>query len=142
MTKTIVGETMHFLATGLTYLRIEGGPALGAVSKRGEELFISQDMLDANTDRAGECVFKLLHDPEGQMARFGRVMFAPGPAPADLLLTEPGTVDHEQARARERQAAYRIADQTSRNEALRTIAERYGAAPTTSRTMATFGERS
>ena len=142
MTKTTAPETLHFLATGLSYLRTDHGPALGVVSTRGEELVLTPQVIDANSDRNGTCVFDLLHNPEAQVARFGREFFAPGPAPADMLRTEPGTAEHEVARARERHAASHLADPKDRADALREIAERYGEPPTSSRTLSTYGEAS
>lgn len=139
-TPTLAGELMHFTATGITYIpRDSSAFPMGEISKRGDELLLTDEIIEANTDRLGRCFFADLHSTEDQIAKYGRVVMARGPRPDGMLSTEPGTIDHELARARERRDAYAIPQPEIRKATLDSIKERYGDGPKTSRTLNTLG---
>lgn len=131
----LLGQTVHFLVTGFTYCTSSSLLAAGAISTRGDELVITEELVEANTDRNGKCFLAGLHSPEAQEQAYGQRVIAPGPRPDGMLSTTPGTPEHEIARARERHAAFALQDPKDVEAALADIRSRYGRAPTTSRTI-------
>ncbi|AIY16693.3 hypothetical protein GUY44_26920 [Pimelobacter simplex] len=134
------GETIHFLWTGLTYHSKVNGLHTSFVSKRGDELAVTPDLIEANTDRGGMLApwLGLLHDPEAQQRRWDRVVVAPGPFPSGLLTTRPGELEHDEDRRAAVREANKIMDKADRKAALRKVEEAYGPSRPTSRTNARY----
>ena len=135
---SMLGKRFHFLATGVTFLVSTKSAGGGAVSTRGDELVITEDMLEANTDRNGWCWLELLTDQAAQVARYGRQLIAEGPRPEGMLSTEPGSPEHTEARSRALAEAFAENEPEDRLTALANVRSTYGNL-TTSTTLATFG---
>lgn len=101
----------------------------------GEVLEVTPERYTLSLDRLGRSYLDLLDDEEGQIARWGRVMFARGEWPEHLPLYEPGSIEADEARETARQAAHAIADPELRKEALRQVKRKFGAPTPTSRTI-------
>lgn len=139
MTKIKPGDVIHF-HSGITYCQYVGEFPTGVVSKRGDEVTVTVEMLHANTDRLGNLATWLLeaHDPDAQIRRWGQQRVGVGPWPEGLLTTVPGTPEHEDARRRAVRAAYSIGDARGRQAALGQIEEKFGP-PRPSNTTAKYG---
>lgn len=119
--KPQVGEVFHFLAAGLTRPTLRRGVVLHEVSRRGDQDVITDQLIEAGTDRNGACWLNLLHDPAGQVAKFGREVIAPGPTPEGMSRTVPGSAEHDTAARKAREDAWKIEDPRMRGEALREV---------------------
>ena len=129
---------VHFLGPLALVTRLSaGGLGDGIVTRYGQELDVTEQLVLANTDRNGRCALvELVDDPEGQVDRYGRVMYARGSWPAGRSRLEPGSDAAEDARESARRTAHSIQDASQRAAALAAVNRTYGPAPTTSRTVA------
>lgn len=136
-----VGQTFHFLVSGVTHPSPKSANHFHEVSHRGDEITITQHLLDASRNRLGDLPpwLALLHDPQAQCDVLGHVVTAPGPWPAGVLKTTPGTVEHREARRKAIARAQAIPDEQAREDALAEIVEAYGRGSKSSRTLATYG---
>lgn len=130
MTKTPLkaGDVVHALVSGFTFpgsLELTGG----RVTRRGEDITITDDMLEAAKDRRGASFWDLVDDPDGQVARWGHEVFRRGSAPDDMETWTPGSPEHQLARERARQDAWTLPDPRERAAALQEVQRRYGALP-------------
>lgn len=126
------GDTVHCLESGLTISTGGGWLAGGAVLRRGQNLTVTQALLDANRDAAGRDTGPALaRDPAAQIRMHGRVIFGFGPAPEGML-PEHDTAEWREAREQARREAWALPTAEARGEALRALQERFGDAPTTS----------
>jgi hypothetical protein len=125
------GESFHFLESGLTFSISESWHSAGEVSRRGQTVNLTREMLTANSDTEGNSFFDLVDDPEGQVKRWGRVMYGRGEFPANLSVFVPGTNEHELERERRRQAAWALSDEVERGKALRAVLADFGASAST-----------
>lgn len=117
---------VHFLKA--VSLRVTGGLDGGRVFGFGDELTVTEDIIELNTDRLGNC--GLLDAIErGEAVRRG-----PWPDGVSRLL--PGSFEWEAERERARKAAHKLDDPEERTKALAKVTEVYGPAPT-SRTLST-----
>jgi hypothetical protein len=145
VTKTVKlpepGEVFHVLQTGFTVHTTKYGVAFSKISKRGDEITVTPELLEANCDRNGVLApfLALLHDPEAQLRRWGTQVTAAGSWPREYLKTIPGTSEHEEARQSAHREALAIENATERIAALEAVEQRYGPAPTTSRTHVRYG---
>lgn len=131
------GSVVHCLVTGTTISTGQGWLAGGIVLNRGQNIVITTAMLDATRNAGGRYTgVALVNHPEAQLARHGRILFAPGEAPDDMV-PEHGTAEWRMARETARQAAWSESDPGRRNAALREVERRFGPAPTTSTTIRT-----
>jgi hypothetical protein len=135
------GERAHWLVTGQTFATGESSGTRGAISQRGATFTISSALISANTDRLNNSWVTLLHDEAGQIAKWGRVVFAPGPAPADLTKWSPGTVEQVLARDDAHRLAMLIPDVVERQRALREVSRTFGALPSTQVSVELHGGR-
>lgn len=133
------GEVFHFLVTGLTHPTFRHGAMLHVVSRRGDQVTITDRLLEAIADRNGESWLDLLHDPAEQVAKFGRKVIAPGPTPEDMVTTVVGSPEHETASRKARADAWKIEDPQKRRAALHDVDKRFGPPPLTSLTLTTYG---
>lgn len=131
------GSIAHCLATGTTISTGAGWLAGGVVLNRGQNVVVTTAMLEATRDAGGRYTgVALVNDPAAQLARHGRVLFAPGEAPADMV-PEHGTAEWRMAREAARQAAWSESDPARRNAALAAVNSKFGPAPITSTTIST-----
>ena len=133
---------VHFVASGLTIVVDASGSGVARVMEYGSELTITPELVQANTDRVGNCpLLDLLDDDEAQARRWGKVMVRRGPWPADLSRIERGSLQWDDAREAARQKAWKIDDPNDRARALAQVKEHYGPQPTTSRTIADYASK-
>jgi hypothetical protein len=126
------GDTVHVLTT----ISVPTGDIFAGsfMPERGTEFEVSAAMIEAARDRLGNPGWPaLVHDEDGQLAKWGKVVFRAGPAPADLQRWTFGDPAWEEAREIARRAAHAETDPHRRAAALRLVHETYGAAPSTSK---------
>lgn len=126
-----VGDIVHAVNTGLQIPRTAslwgGDPAL--ILKRADSFVVTQAMLDADLDRHGRPSWTVLvHDPDAQYARWGKLYLAPGEAPADMQPWIVGDPDWREAREAARERAWRIVDEAEQKQAFQEIHRIYGPA--------------
>lgn len=119
---------VHFL--GAMAVCVAPGVHGSRVFAYGDELEITQEIVDLNTDRTGHCALLDRLDSESGTVRRG-------PWPEGVLRLLPGSFEHAEARETARQEAHRILDPVKRQAALKAVGERYGSVPT-SRTLCTY----
>lgn len=120
------GETIHCLETGLTISTGGGWVAGGAVLNRGQNLTVTAALLEANRDAAGNYNGPgLAHDPEAQQRVHGRLLFAPGPAPKDMV-PERDTPTWREAREQARLEAWAQPSAEAQRAALAEVERRFG----------------
>lgn len=132
------GAQFHVLHSGAP--SISTGAFAPLQPRRGDTITIAAAMIDESRDREGNSWLSAIADEQAQLARWGLVYFAPGAAPADLQPWEHGDAEWAEQREQARREAWAISSTRERIEALREVERVYGAAPTTSRTTATFKE--
>lgn len=136
-----VGDVVHATATGMHLPRTTslwgGVPALALT--RGDRIVVTEEMVAADVDRNGNPGWTaLVHNPDRQIARWGRVHLAPGEPPADMQPWEYGDAEWSEQREVARKAAWSETDPKRRAEALQRVTEVYGAPPTTSTVHAVY----
>ncbi|MDQ0725694.1 hypothetical protein [Microbacterium sp. W4I20] len=128
----VPGTTIHCLVSGTTISTGTSFTSRGAVLDRGTNITVTADMIEGNRDAGGRYRGPaLVHDADAQIAAHGCVLFAPGPAPSDMV-PERGTPTWREQRENARQAAHREADPVRRRAALDQVERKHGPAPTTS----------
>jgi hypothetical protein len=132
------GDRVHWLESGVTFSTKPGDITgyAGAISRRGETLTLTSEILEANADRAGVTIFHLAEDEARQVDLYGRILLRRGPWPDSEDVYVRGSQEWAEAREKARRAAWAIPDEQKQAEALRAVHERFGAAPVTSRTFA------
>jgi len=133
--KLAPGDRIHFVESGVTFSTIPndlfGGG--GRTSRRGDELVLTEAIIEANSDRNGDTWLDLTeHD---QRRVHGRVLFRRGPWPTDAEIYVRGSSEWIDAREAARRAAWSLQDPSARNEALAAVHGRFGPPPVTSRTI-------
>lgn len=135
------GDVVHATATGMQLPRttsLWGGPPSLALT-RGDRVVVTEEMIAADVDRHGNPGWTaLVHDPDRQVARWGRVHLAPGEPPADMQPWEYGDAEWSEQREIARKAAWSETDPQRRAEALQRVNDVYGPPPTTSTITATY----
>jgi hypothetical protein len=127
---------IHFVADGLTFLVPAPGFSGGRVAAYGDELTVTAEIRELNTDRLGHCFLDL--DEDGQRQRYGgRVMFRSGPWPEGEARIEVGSQAWFAERETRRAEAWAIEDEADRAARLALIDANYGR-PATSRTLAHY----
>jgi hypothetical protein len=119
----LVGTTVHFSRSGLTYTEDPAIPMSGRISARGHSLVITPGLIEGTTDKSGRSWLELLDDPDGQVARWGHQFFARGEAPEAMALHpwERGSAAEANERSRRVEEAHKLPTQSMREEALRQI---------------------
>lgn len=103
---------------------------------RGDTVTVRAEWIEASRDASGAVTWPaLVHDPDEQVRRWGRVRLAPGPFPEDACKYEPGTAEWREAREEARRSAWAEANPDRRAEALAEVNRRFGAGPVTSTTI-------
>lgn len=125
MTTPKAGDVVHALVSGFTY-PVSSELTGGRVTRRGETIELTDDMLAAARDRNGDSFWDIVDDTEAQAARWGAVVFARGAAPAELETWLPGTPEHAIAREKARLEAWLVSNPVERAAALHEVERRYG----------------
>lgn len=124
---TTDNRTIHGVQTGLTIQAetIAGGIAAGGrVLRQGETITLTAAQVDETRDRLGNTYLDFT--PEEQVGRWGKVLFADGPAPEGLKFggDDEGYLYQQGLRAREH--ARQISDPNDRKAALAEVTAEYG----------------
>lgn len=131
------GDQFHVLKSGFPISR----PHINEIAKRGDQFTVTEQLILDSLDRNNESWLDLLHDPEGQIKRYGHVAFAPGEAPAGLQPWEPNSPEADMARDSARTLAFAEADPQKRAEKLAEVYRVFGRKQT-SRTLSVItGDR-
>lgn len=135
--------TVAFLRSGIGFHTMTNGQHLAYVSKYGQEIEVTPDLIDVGRDRRGRLPawLRLLDDAEGQRAHFGEVVVMRGRFPKHLPASEPGSPEFESERRTAARQAQEIEDPDERRDALRHIEETYGTAVPTSRSLARYSDK-
>ena len=134
-TSPLPGEQIHFLASGFMFASSTSFTAANEISRRGQTVTVTEALIDASKDRLGnDSWLALVDDNDGQQRRWGKVIFAGGPAPVGLSPWTPGTPEETEAHDHARSAAYALPDGPERREALADVVAVFGR-PSTSRTV-------
>ena len=129
------GDTVHFIRTGILWARSLSFSAPHEISRRGQTIELTSDIIAASVDRHGSNSWLGLSD-EQQIARWGSVVYQPGPAPKNLTTYQPNSTEEEVEYGERRTAAWAVTDPQARAEALAAVKKEFGS-PTTSRTIRT-----
>jgi len=125
---------VHFLAP-LTVVVSGGAVPNGRVLCYGDELVVTDEVRKLNAGRDGESCFDYLDDEDAQVRQWGRVVMRRGAWPENVSRNEPGSAEWHEAREVARKAAHAIHDERAKYKALEGVAEDFGEAPSTSRTL-------
>ncbi len=126
----VPGDRFHVLVSGFSiHTKPNSFSSSAPVLDRGATVCVTHDLLDAAKDRLGNPGWPaLLHDPEGQRARYGDVVIAPGPFPSDAEPWIYGDPTWAEEREQARRNAWAVADPRERNTALAAVEARFGPA--------------
>jgi len=128
------GDQIHWLRDGFSYsVRDDWGA--GEVSRRGQTVTVTREMVLANSDTAGASFFDLIDKPDSQLERWGFVYLGRGEFPATEPLHVRGTPEWERARENARLAAWAVPDETERATALKAVVKDFGPAPSFQQTV-------
>ena len=121
------GSQFHFEKSGFIYVTGKGSRVFSEISRRGQELEVTQDMIDASLDRNGRTWLQYIADEQAQLDRWGSVIMRPGAAPTNadgtpvLSPWQPDNqADKDQERARRTDQLVGVGD-AARGEALAAI---------------------
>lgn len=130
------GTTVHVLVSGVTVHVGEQMLSSGRVLTRGQNVVITDSMIERTRNRLGQLGgIALAADENEQLRRWGVVKFRVGEAPADLKSWLPGSTEWVQAREEARRAAWARPTDAERAYALAEVQREFGDAPTTSATL-------
>jgi hypothetical protein len=95
---------------------------------RGETIDLTPAMIELSRDRNGVSHFRLLDDPQEQVRKWGKQIYARGACPPDVYWwNAPGnTADRRYARDLEMQEAELIRDPVAKYERVMAIKEKFG----------------
>ncbi|MFJ2542797.1 hypothetical protein [Microbacterium sp. NPDC087589] len=132
------GDTFHCLTSGATIPTGQGFLSASHISKAGQNVIVTQAMIDASYSSSGASWMALIDDPEGQRARWREERFRLGPAPADApTWGAVGDADWREAREQARREAWAQPTLQARAEALAAVNARFGPAAPTSTIIST-----
>lgn len=130
------GDVIHFTRTGILWASSLSFSAPHEVSRRGETVTLTADIIAASLDRHGANSWLGLTEEE-QISRWGSEVYRPGAAPQDLTTYTPDSTEADVAYGERRTAAWAIGDPERRAEALADLRRDFGTGPSTSRTVRT-----
>lgn len=131
-------DTFHALKTGVTISVGNGFMSTAHITKAGENIIVTQNMIDASHDTFGNSWMSLLGDDDAQIERWGEVRFRLGRAPEGTpTWGAVGDSDWREQREDARRAAWAEPHPERRAAALQAVHDRFGPAPTTSVTLNT-----
>ncbi len=127
-----VGITVHAVRA----VTVHTSTSLGAIARvltYGDEMVLTDEIIEANRDRLGRCaLLERLDDPAGPLRR--------GPWPEGLDRMEPGSPAWDNARAAALQAAALLPEPDQQRAAAARVREKYGSTSgARSRTLAQYG---
>lgn len=129
------GDQFHFLVSGVMFATSTSFSGANEVSRRGATVTVTEALIEASKDRDGlNSWLALVDDEDRQCARWGKVTFARGTAPAGLSPWTPATPEQTEAHDLARAAAYAIPEGPDRRAALAEVVATFGR-PSTSRTI-------
>lgn len=132
------GDVIHGLDEGgISIARSENifGRA-SVILRRGDELVVDEEMIDASRDRHGNLTWPVLVlDELAQVEKWGTVRLRAGRAPADLRPWTHGSALWRELRERARREAHARTTAEARADALAEVERVYGAAPSTTTTL-------
>ena len=131
-TKTTTSEIFHFFSC-LTVMTVGGFVPDSIVTRYGQELVVTDDIRQLNTDTDGNTWLDLADDEPAQLRRWGRVLFGRGEWPSELNRLEKGSDEWMDAAASARREAWKIENESERARRVRDIDAEFGPPPTTSR---------
>lgn len=123
----VPGDQIHFLESGVSFNTSDNFSS-GHVSRRGETITITENLIEASVDRLGNSWLQKLNDPT-------ETRFAKGPWPASESLWVTGSPEWAAERERRRTAAHSIPDEHERAKALRAVNQEFGPAATGQRSI-------
>jgi hypothetical protein len=130
---------IHFLAPKSIVIDRFG---FGRVLEYGDEIEVTGQLIEDNTDRTGACFLDLLGNDEEQERRWGKVVFRRGRWPAGQSRLERGSFAWADAREAARKAAWTIENLATRQEALRKVEADFGPALPANKTVSHYaGDR-
>lgn len=132
---------VHFPGKSLTLHTKPNSTAGARVFSYGDELTLTEQLIQANTGRDGRCaLLDMLDDEEAQVAALGRVAIRRGPWPEGVSRLEPGSSAWTDAREAERKRIHReYGDGPDKQRALDAMSERFGPLAT-SKTLRSVGD--
>ena len=140
ISNSAVGVMVHFLG-GLTVATSMSVHGIARSVGFGDEMLLTDAIIDANRDRHGRCpLLELLDDDKGQINAWSSIKVRRGPWPADVDRILPGSHAWDLARDRARAEAVALPSEDEQRAALVLVREKYGV-PTSaqSRTLAEYG---
>jgi hypothetical protein len=140
-TKTSTSEIFHFFSC-LTVMTAGGFVPDSLVTHYGQELVVTHEIRQLNTDTAGNCWLDLADDESAQRRRWGKVLFRRGNWPNDVSRLERGSDEWLEAAAAARAEAWKVESESERARRLRDIDTEFGPPPTSSRTLQAYGSGS
>lgn len=120
--------TIHFRSS----MAIRFSEHESRVVVRGETIELTPEMIDLGRDRHGVSHFHLLDDPQAQVRKWGKQVYARGECPADIAWwnSPDSSGDRVYARDLAMQEANLIRDPVAKYEAHKAIREKFGRIPT------------
>lgn len=79
---SLIGQHVHFLRT-LMLATSTLPTAVSEIFSRGDSLLVTQEVIEAGTDRVGNCWLSLVDDEQGQFEKWGEQTFGLGLFPVD-----------------------------------------------------------
>ncbi|WP_447647960.1 hypothetical protein [Microbacterium forte] len=131
-------DIIHAKLTGTTFATGRGFMSASHVTKAGENIVVTQQLIDASRDAGGRSWLRHLVSEEAQLAAWREVRFGLGTAPEGVRTwNRRGDADWVEQREAARREAWSQPTAEARAEALAAVEKRFGPAPTTSVTLNT-----
>lgn len=121
--KPVAGDTVHFRAS----MTVALGGSDGRVFHRGEELVLTDQIIEDAKGRDGTSWIDVAGDPQAQVTRWGKQIVGVGPVPDGIDFYNGGdTASRDIARIRARDAAAAISDPVQRQAAWEAVRDEFG----------------
>lgn len=117
------GDVVHFRAS----MTVALGGSDGKVFHRGEELVLTEQIIEDAKGRDGTSWIDVAGDPQAQVTRWGKQIVGIGPIPEGIDFYNGGdSASRDIARIRARDAALAITDPVQRAEAWEAVRDEFG----------------
>ncbi|WP_295832932.1 hypothetical protein [uncultured Microbacterium sp.] len=122
--KPVAGDVVHFRAS----MTVALGGSDGKVFHRGEELVLTEQIIEDSKGRDGSSWIDIAGDAQAQVQRYGKQIVGLGPVPEDIdFYNTPGDrASRDIARIRARDAAAAISDPVQRQAAWEAVRAEFG----------------
>ena len=127
-------QWIHFYVS----LSITWPEAGGRVVTYGDEILVTEQLRELNTDRLGNCWLDLVDNRDAQPAKYGEVRFAPGRWPGAVSRLEPGSLAEIDAIAKAYRDAWLLPTEEERLEARASVRRDYGPPPSMVHTIGSY----